>query len=141
MAAGTWQFTESARTKMLDGTFDFDSDSFKVALFLSSSNLSPTSTSYAGLTNEHANANGYVTGGAAVTLVLSGLNTVKIDFSVDPEWTAAGGDISAHFAVLYEVSGDVVCWCYLDDTPADVTVSSGDTLRVAAHVNGVFTLS
>ena len=47
MAAGTWQFTNTARTNLLNGTFDLDTDSFKMALFLSTSNLGAASTTYA----------------------------------------------------------------------------------------------
>ena len=67
MAAGNRTFTNGARTSLLNGTFDLDSDSFKIALFTSSSNIGAASTTYAGVTNEVANGNGYTTGGAAVT--------------------------------------------------------------------------
>jgi hypothetical protein len=76
MAAGTWTFTNGGRTRLLNGTFDIDTDSYKTALFLSTSNIGSGSTTYAGLTNEHANANGYTTGGIATTLTLSGTTTV-----------------------------------------------------------------
>src|ERR1043165_4819507 len=89
-AAGTWTFTNGGRTKLLDGTFDIDSDSWKMALFLSTSNIGAASTTYAGLTNEHANANGYTTGGIAVTLTLAGTTTVTVDIGTDPVWTASG---------------------------------------------------
>jgi putative effector of murein hydrolase len=141
MAAGAWTFPNSARTDMLNGTFDHDTDSFKVALFLSTSNIGASSTTYAGVTNEHSNANGYTTGGIAVTLTLSGTTTVTVDFSTDPVWTASGGSITARFAVLYEVSGRVLCYCLLDSAPADVTATTGNTLTVAAHASGVFTLA
>ena len=98
MAAGAWTYTNVGRTKLLDGTFDIDTDTFKMALFLSTSNLGAASTTYAGVTNEHANANGYTTGGIAVVLVLSGTTTVKVDIQTDPVWTAAGGSITARFA-------------------------------------------
>lgn len=140
-AAGAWTFTNVGRTRLLNGTFDIDSDSWKMALFLSTSNIGAASTTYAGLTNEHANANGYTTGGIAITLTLSGTTTVTVDISTDPVWTATGGSITARFAVIYEVGGDVLCYCLLDSTPADVSVTDGNQLTVAAHVNGVFTLS
>ena len=140
-AAGAWVFTNGGRTSLIDGLFDIDSDTWKMALFLSTSNLGAASTTYAGLTNEHANANGYLTGGIAVTLQLSGTTTVKVDIQTDPVWTAAGGDIVARFAVIYEVAGNVLCYCLLDDTPADVTATNGNTLTVAAHASGVFTLA
>lgn len=140
MAAGAWTFTNGGRTKLLDGTFDIDSDSYKMALFLSTSDLGAASTTYPA-TNEHAQANGYTTGGIAVTLTLSGTTTVKVDIDTDPVWTASGGSIVARFACIYEVGGNVLCYCLLDSTPADVTVTTGNTLTVAAHASGVFTLA
>lgn len=141
MAAGAWTFTDGSRTRLLNGTFDIDSDTYKMALFLSTSNIGASSTTYSGVTNEHSNANGYSTGGIGVTLTLSGTTTVTVDIQTDPVWTASGGSITARFAVIYEVSGDVLCYCLLDSTPADVTATTGNTLTVAAHASGVFTLA
>lgn len=138
MAAGAWQFTNAGRAKFFNGTFDIDSDTFKCALFLSTSNIGAGSTSYAGLTNEHANANGYTTGGISITLTISGTTTVTIDIATDPVWTASGGSIVARFAVIYEVGGDVLAYCLLDSAPADVTTTDGNQFTVAAHANGVF---
>lgn len=140
-AAGTWTFTNGGRTSLLNGTFDIDSDTWKLALFLSSSNIGAASTTYAGVTNEHANNNGYTTGGNAITLTLSGTTTVTVDISTDPVFTASGGSIIARFAVIYEVSGNVLCYALLDSAPADVTVTTGNNLTVAAHASGVFTLA
>ena len=141
MAAGAWVFTDRTRTAILKGEFDIDTDSWKMALFLSSSDLGASSTAYAAVTNEHANANGYTTGGNAITLTISGSTTVTIDIQTDPVWTANGGSIVARFACIYEVSGAVICYCLLDSTPADVTATDGNTLTVAAHASGVFTLA
>jgi hypothetical protein len=140
-AASAWAFTNGGRTKLLDGTFDIDSDSWKIALFLSTSNIGATSTTYAGLTNEHANANGYTTGGIAVTLTLAGTTTVTVSYSTSIVWTASGGSIVARFGVIYEVSGNVLCYCTLDSTPADVTATDGNTLSIVANASGVFTLA
>lgn len=142
MAAGAWTFTDGARTRMLNGTFDFDTDTFKIALFLSTSNIGAASTTYAGVTNEHANANGYTTGGISYgALTLSGTTTVTVDDTLDAVWTASGGPITARFAVLYENAGDVVAYCLLDSTPADVTATDGNTLTVQLHANGFFQLA
>ena len=142
MAAGAWTFTDEGRTKLLDGTFDLDTDTFFMALFLSTSNIGAASTTYAGVTNEHANANGYTTGGISLgQLVLSGTTTVTVDETTDPVWTASGGSIIARFAVIYESGGRVLCYCLLDSTPADVTASNGNTLTVAFNASGIFTLA
>ncbi len=141
MAAGTWTFTSGGRTRLLNGTFDIDTDSYKCALFLSTSNIGAASTTYAGLTNEHANANGYTTGGITVSaLTLAGTTTVTADFGTDPVWTASGGSITARFAVVYEVGGEVLAYALLDNTPADVSATSGNTLSVTTP-SAFFTLA
>lgn len=141
MTAGPWTFPNGARTKLLDGTFDIDSDSWKMALLQSTSNIGSGTTTHAGVTNEVANANGYTTGGIAITLTLSGTTTVTVDIQTDPVWTASGGSITARFAEIYEVAGNVLCYALLDSTPADVQATSGNTLTVAAAAGGVFTLA
>src|SRR5580765_8663694 len=111
-----------------------------MALLLSTSNIGASSTTYAGVTNEHANANGYTTGGIAITLTLAGTTTVTVDIATDPVWTASGGSITARFAVIYEVGGNVLCYALLDSTPADVTATNGNTLTVGSNGGTVFTL-
>lgn len=140
MAAGNWTFTNEFRTELSKGTF-LDADSYKIALFQSTSNIGASSTTYAGLTNEVANGNGYTTGGNSVTLSRSGTTTVTFDSTDPTAWTASGGSITARYAVIYEVSGRVVCYCLLDSTPADVTITSGNTLTITINASGVFTLA
>jgi hypothetical protein len=139
MAAGVFTLTNGAKTELSKGTF-LDADSYKVALFLSTSNIGATSTTYAGLTNEHANANGYTTGGNAVTLSRSGTSTVTFTSTNPAVWTASGGSITARFGVLYEVGGNVVGYFLLDSTPADVTATTGNTFTVTVNGSGLFTL-
>lgn len=141
MAAGTWTFTNVGRTKLLDGTFDIDTDSYKMALLLSTSNIGAASTTFAAVTNEHAAANGYTAGGIAVVLTLAGTTTVTVATSAATVWTAAGGSIVARFACIYEVAGNVLCYALLDSTPADVTATDGNTLTVGAAAGTVFTLA
>lgn len=139
-AAGAWTFTNGGRTSLLDGTFDLDTDTFKMALLLSTSNIGASSTTHAGVTNEHSNANGYTTGGNATVLSLSGTTTVTVDCT-DEVWTASGGSISARFGEIYEVSGNVLTYCLLDSTPDDVTATTGNTFTIAIAAQGVFALA
>lgn len=143
MAAGLWTPTNTTRTKMLNGQFVWTVDTFKVALFLSTSNLSATSTTYAGVTNEHAAANGYTTGGIVVAFTLSGTTTVTASFTANPTWVASGGNIVARFAAIYEVGGDVAFTSLLDTTPADVTTTSGNSIMLDSDgtPNPVFQLA
>ena len=70
-AAGKWKLYDLAKKYVGDGTHDLDdTTNWKIALFLSTSNantLSVGTAIYGDLTNEHANANGYTTGGVALT--------------------------------------------------------------------------
>lgn len=140
-AAGTWTFTNQSRTYLLNGTFDIDSDTWKMALFLSTSNLGASTTTFAGVTNEHGTTStGYTAGGVSVTLSLSGTTTVTVD-STDATWTAGSAGITARFAAIYEVGGNVLCYCLLNSTPADESATSGNDLTVQINASGVFTLA
>tara|TARA_R110000823_G_scaffold266738_1_gene386488 strand:+ start:54 stop:479 length:426 start_codon:yes stop_codon:yes gene_type:complete len=141
MAAGSWTFTNTARTSMLNGTFDLDTDTFRIALFQSTSDLGAASAAYSDLTNEVATAYGYTQNAKAVTLALSGTTTVTVDETTNPVWTASGGSIVARFAAIYKVSGNVLCYCLLDSAPADVTTTDGNTLTVTISASGLFTLA
>jgi hypothetical protein len=142
-APSAWAFPDGARTRILNGTWDFDTDSFKMALFTSGTNLGSATTTFAGVTSEVGTTNtGYTAGGMAVTLSLSGTTTVKVDIGTDPVWTAGTANLTARYAAIYEVGGDVVCYSLLDSAPADVTATSGNTFTVAANAtNGVFGLA
>jgi len=141
MAAGAWLFTATSRLLLLNGGFDLDSDTFKMALFNSSSDLGAGTASYPA-TNEVSDAStGYTTGGISVVLALTGSTQIKVDIATDPVWTASTDGITAKFAAIYEVAGNVLVYCLLDSTSADVTVTNGNTLTVAANASGVFTLS
>jgi hypothetical protein len=141
MAAGAWTFTDAMRTNLVTGVY-LAADTYKMALFLSTSNIGAASTTYAGVSNEHANANGYTTGGETVDITVAGTTTVTFDIATDPVWTASGGSIIARFAVIYEVGGNVMVYCLLEAVgPADVTATNGNTLTVQTHASGVFTLA
>ena len=149
MAANAWDFYNEFTEYVADGTIDLDADTFKCALYLSTSNAETLSTSgKANLTNEHANANGYTTGGvtlAAVTWNRSG-GTTTFD-SADAQWTASGGSIIARFAVIYDdtvvspVADPLVCYSLLDNAPADVTATDGNNLTIQMNASGIFTIS
>ena len=151
-AAGKWKLYEVAKKHLADGTFDLDAaSSWKLALFLSTSNantLSVGTNVYGDLTNEVAQANGYLTGGIAITAPtwtnVSGTITFDCD---DVTFNASGGPITARFAVIYwnatvnTFVKPLLCVCLLDATPADVTATDGNPLNVVMNASGLFTLS
>lgn len=151
-APGKFKLYDLAKKYIGDGTHDLDdTTNWKMALFLSTSNantLSVGTNIYGDLTNEHANANGYTTGGVALTGITwaNSAGTITFDCN-DPVWTASGGSIVARFAVIYRnatVNGIVkplLCVCLLDTAPADVTTTTGNTFTIVINASGVFTVS
>lgn len=136
---GPWTLTNSARTKLITGVFDLDSDTWKVGLLTSGSNIGAASTTWAGVTSQHAQQYGYLTGGVTVTFTLTGTTDVDVSFTTNPSWTASGGSIVARWAALYESGGDVLAYSLLDATPADVTTTTGSILVV--YGQPVFTVA
>jgi hypothetical protein len=141
-AAGPWTLTGSGRTYLAQGVFAIGTDSFKMGLATSSSNLSSSTTTYAGVTGELTTANGYTSGGQAVTLAAAGsAGTCTVTQSAGIVWTASGAGITARFSFIYEVGGNVLAYALLDSTPADVTATSGNTLTVGGTSATVLTVS
>lgn len=151
-AAGKWKAYDFAKKYIGDGTFDLDDTAnWKIGLFLSTSNCDTLSVGtgvYGDLTNEHANANGYLTGGNAVTGVVWTRSGGTITFDCDNAlWTASGGSIVARFAVIYKnatvnsIVKPLLGVCLLDTAPADITATSTNTLTITMNASGLFTLS
>lgn len=141
MTATAWALTNTGRQSLVDGSFDLDTDSFRIALFLESSNVGASSTTYAACDDEVASAYGYTQNAKDVSLALSGTTTLTVDETTSPFWTADGGSIVARFAAVYKVGGNVLCWSLLDDTPADVTATDGETFTVTIAAGGLFSIA
>ena len=149
MAADAWDFYNEFTEFVADGVMDLDGDTFNLGLYLSTSNAATLTTSGRGnVTNQHASANGYTQPGSAldsVTWNRSG-GTTTFD-SADEVFTASGGDIVCRFAVIDDdtvttpVADPLVCFSLLDNAPANVTATNGNTLTIAMNASGIFTLA
>lgn len=143
MTAGPWTLTNNTRTYLAEAGYGnlTTASAVKVALFVSTGNIGASSTTYAAATGEVAAANGYTTGGVAATLVPTGTTSVALTFSANITWTASGGSLAAYWGVLYAVTGgDILAYFLLDNTPATVTVTSGNTLTIS-NSNPVVTIA
>lgn len=149
MASDNWRRYNKFPEYMGDGSMDMDDDTFNVALFLSTSNCATlTHDDYADLDNEHANQYGYVTKGQALDSVTWAESSGTITFdSANEVFTASGGSIICRFAVIFDdtmtspVADGLVAFSLLDNTPLDVTVTTGNTLTISMHTSGILTLS
>jgi hypothetical protein len=150
MAAGKWRLYEIAKEALAQGTIDLDSDTFKINLYLSTSNAdtlakATVTANLTSITNQVATNFGYTQDTKAVTItVAESGGTVTVDETTNPVWTASGGAITARFAVIWDdthATNMPICVCELDSTPADVTATDGNTLTINMSASGLFTMS
>ena len=145
MAASAWAVYNEWKASIGLKTMNLNTDSIKVALFQSTSNcgsVSLVTAQYATLTNQVASASGYTTGGVVCAPTYNQTAGTATFDTADASWTASGGSITARFAVVYDdtaTNKDLIAYCTLDATPADVTVTTGNTLTI--QIAGVFTLA
>ena len=146
MAAGPFTFYHSFTEALGDGTQDLDTHTFKVALFASAYTPSQASTTFSALTNELTTQFGYTAGGFTLTGVTWAQTTGTATFdAADAVWTAAGGSITARYAVVYNSTvagaGDLIGYFLLDSAPADVTATDTNPLTIAWNASGIFTVA
>lgn len=146
MAADAWLIYHSAKEWIGDGTIDLDGDTFIMGLSTSSYTPSlSTHTDITDVTGSEVSGNGYARDTLAVTWVESG-GTVTFD-SDDGAFTASGGSITARYAWIFDdtvttpTADPLICYSLLDNSPADVSVTDGNTLTVEINASGVFTLT
>lgn len=149
MAAGAWTITNAYKTRILNGGgLDADAtNALRCILLASTSNIaSGPADCYTGgtgtaVTDELSTANGYTAGGVTLQGTISGTSTVTLD-TPDATWAASGGSITARYAAIYDntaTSKTIIAYCLLDNTPADVTVTTGNTLTVG--IANIFSLA
>jgi hypothetical protein len=143
---GPWTPYDQFLNQLGRKTLDMNADTFKMALFLSTSNCGDkahATAKYSDFTNEVPNGNGYATGGvslgAGVFVNSAGLQTFDV---TDGGWTGSGAGFSFRFAVIYDstdANKRAICFCIADSTPADYTVAPGADLLIT--IPNLFTLS
>ena len=149
MAANAWQVFDNFYFGLGGEDHDLDGvDTIKMGLILSgwTPNLA-TDVSYSVIAGsyEHAANYGYTAGGDIVAATWdAAASTLTFDVA-NNVWTAAGGSILARYALLYNSSAggtnDVIAYCLMDNSPADVEATDGNTLTVTIHTSGVFTIA
>lgn len=143
---GTFNFFESFLRDMGNGALDLDTDALGV--LLTTSAYTPDSAAHekvSSITNE-LSGNGYAREALAnVAWTEVGPNGKMMLDSDDPAWTASGGSLVARYWVLYsnaeasDAARELIAWGLIDDTPADVTTTDGNTLTFNVPAAGWFT--
>jgi hypothetical protein len=149
MAATAWRVYREFKDALGEELVNLETDTIKCALFLEASNcgnVALATAQYATLTSQHANqgAPGYETGGKTVATTWTQTAGTATLGCANPSWVATGGSILARFAVLYSdtaANKDLIAYCIMDSTPADVTCTVGNTLTIEINASGVITLA
>lgn len=118
------------RSGLANGTINFATDTFYLALYTNSATLDQTTTAYS--TTGEATGGNYVAGGLVVTAtiaseVTSNGSTTYVNFS-SPAWTGA---ITARGALIY-TPGDNGAVCVLD-FGSDKTSTNSFTVQMPAN--------
>ena len=111
----------SFKKELMEGTHDFTSDTFKIALYLNSATLSEATTAYT--TTGESSGTGYTAGGKALTVVAPTTSgtTAILDFD-DVSWT--GVSLTARGGLIYNSTDSNKTVAVLD-WGADYIVSGG----------------
>ena len=120
------------KTGLMNGAFDFSTDTFYIALYTNAATLSASTTAYTA--SGEASGGDYVAGGQALTVTQTPTTgpsgtTAYISFG-NVSWT---GTITARGALIYK-AGDNGAVCVLD-FGADKTSSSTFTVQFPAATN------
>lgn len=121
------------RSGLANGTINFASDTFYLALYTNAATLDSTTTAYT--TTGEASGGNYVAGGQIVTATISseannaGGSTTYVNFS-SPAWTGA---ITARGALIY-TPGDNGAVCVLD-FGSDKTSTTSFTVQMPANTS------
>ena len=147
MTANAWQVFDIFYDELGNEAHDLNAtDVVKMALILSgwTPNLATDVTFSVVDQYEHAAQYGYTAGGDAVAATWDALaNTLTFDVA-NNVWNASGGSILARYALLYNSSApgavnDLIAYCLMDNSPADVEATDGNTFTVTVNASGVFT--
>lgn len=128
--------TNAFKTGLPSGTFNFATDTFKMALYTGGASIGPTTAAYT-TTNEVASGNGYTTGGNALTVSVAPTTgsdpnntTAYLSFS-NVTWNPAS--FTCRGALIYKVGGGNPTVCVLDFGGDKTAVTSFEVQFPAAN--------
>lgn len=103
---------------------------------------------YADLTNELSTANGYTSGGLALSSVTWSRSSAVATFdAADPVWNVVTANLVARYFALRIVGtlnslvSPLIGYGLLDTSPADVVTTPGNSLSLLWSGSGIFTIT
>jgi len=125
----------SFKSGLIDGDFDFDTDTFKIALYTNDATLNADTSAYS--SSNEVSASGYTAGGNTLTVskgITSG--TAYVSFT-DTSWSAA---LTARGALIYKDGGAAVCVLDFGSDKTSTTTFTVD-FPVASSTDALIRLS
>jgi hypothetical protein len=148
MAANPWAVYGHALEKILDGTIDLDTDSFRMVLV--GTGYTPnqnTDDAWSDISANEISGTGYTANGKALTTGLTRSNLVAT-FDVDDQtWTTSTLSNVAYAVIVRDADDNgalattdiPLCFCELEDGSS--LSSSSDDFSVTINASGVFTIT
>lgn len=148
MAANPWAIYGNALEKILDGTIDLDTDSFRMVLV--GTGYTPnqsTNTAWSDISANEISGTGYTANGKAITQGVS-RSGLAITFDCDDQsWTSSTLSNVAYAVIVRDgdsngalAAGDIpLCYCELEDGGSLSTTNGA--LAVNINAAGVFTVT
>jgi hypothetical protein len=96
--------TNTFKTGLLNGDFDFAVDTIKIALYTNSATLNADTTAYT--TSGEVVASGYTAGGNTLTPTVSSSGGTSFVTFANTTWTSA---LTARGALIYKDGGGAIC--------------------------------
>jgi hypothetical protein len=96
--------TNTFKTGLLNGDFDFAVDTIKIALYTNSATLNADTTAYT--TSGEVVASGYTAGGNTLTPTVSSSGGTSFVTFANTTWTSA---LTARGALIYKNGGGAIC--------------------------------
>jgi hypothetical protein len=149
MAAQSWKFYNLAKKKIGNGSISLASTVMRMSLVTSASNFATrTIGTFASLTNEIADGNGYSTSGKSLTgeVWTAGASAQQYKWDADDVvWTGTGGTIANIKGAVIWLSaasaGGRHLVAFASLTSNQFTLASGNTLTIQMNSAGIATLT
>lgn len=143
MATGTITLYNNAKLKLVDGSFDLDTHTFKIILLNNSHAFNAAHTQLSDVTaNQLATANGYTQNSMTLGSVTLGQTGGVVTFdAADVVWTASGSGITASYAVVYNdtVANDLLLFNMTFSGPE--SAGSGTNFNIIWDATGIFQIA
>lgn len=141
MATSAWRVFRVAKLKMLNGNIDLDTDTFRMHLYTTGSNITDLGHSTRGsITNELTGHANYTQSGIAITNPTLALSNSVLKWDIDDFALTASGTAWVGVRHALIVTSDVPV-AYSELSTAGFDVSDTNTLTITINASGVFELT